>query len=100
MTDEEKQVKKEYQKNYYKKLKAYKDELFQEKQGLVKQVANYYKKKRNKCKKMSKIKIKQITNKFNDYDFVFAQYIMSPKFSEIELNKKEFRRSKQPIYLN
>ena len=100
MTDEEKQAKKEYQKNYYKKLKAYKDELFQEKQGLVKQVANYYKKKRNKCKKMSKIKIKQITNKFNDYDFVFAQYIMSPKFSEIELHKKEFRRSKQPIYLN
>ena len=27
MTDEEKQVKKEYQKNYYKKLKAYKYEL-------------------------------------------------------------------------
>ena len=27
MTDEEKQDKKEYQKNYYKKLKAYKDEL-------------------------------------------------------------------------
>ena len=48
---------------------------------------------------MSKIKLKQITNKFNSYDFVFAQYIMSPKFSEIELNKKEFRRSKQPIYL-
>ena len=51
MTDEEKQPKKEYQKNYYKKIKAYKDELFQEKQGLVKQVANYYKIKRNKCKK-------------------------------------------------
>ena len=27
MTDEEKQDKKEYQNNYYKKLKAYKDEL-------------------------------------------------------------------------
>ena len=27
MTDEEKQAKKEYQKNYYQKLKAYKDEL-------------------------------------------------------------------------
>ena len=51
MIDEEKQPKKEYQKNYYKKIKAYKDELFQEKQGLVKQVANYYKIKRNKCKK-------------------------------------------------
>ena len=27
MTDEEKQAKKEYQKNCYKKLKAYKEEL-------------------------------------------------------------------------
>ena len=27
MTDEEKQAKKEYQKNYYQKLKVYKDEL-------------------------------------------------------------------------
>ena len=32
MTDEEKQAKKEYQINYYKKLKAYKDELFLEKE--------------------------------------------------------------------
>ena len=27
MTDEEKQAKKEYQKNYYEKLKAYKEKL-------------------------------------------------------------------------
>ena len=27
MTDEEKQAKKEYKKNYYQKLKVYKDEL-------------------------------------------------------------------------
>ena len=25
---------------------------------------------------------------------------MSPKFGEMKLNKKEFHRSKQPIYLN
>ena len=31
MTDEENQAKKEYQKNYFKKLKAYKDELLLEK---------------------------------------------------------------------
>ena len=31
MTDEEKQAKKEFKKNYYKKLKAYKDELLLEK---------------------------------------------------------------------
>ena len=31
MTDEEKQAKKEYQKNCYKKLKAYKDKLLLEK---------------------------------------------------------------------
>ena len=31
MTDREKQTTKEYQKNYYKKLKAYKDELLLEK---------------------------------------------------------------------
>ena len=31
MTDEEKQATKEYQKNYYKKLIAYKDELLLEK---------------------------------------------------------------------
>ena len=31
MTDKEKQAKKEYQKNYYKKLKTYKDELLLEK---------------------------------------------------------------------
>ena len=31
MTDEEKQANKEYQKNYYKKLIAYKDELLLEK---------------------------------------------------------------------
>ena len=31
MADEEKEAKKEYQKNYYKKLKAYKDERLLEK---------------------------------------------------------------------
>ena len=31
MTGEENHSKKEYQKNYYKKLKAYKDELLQQK---------------------------------------------------------------------
>ena len=31
MTDKEKQAKKEQQKNYYKKLKTYKDELLLEK---------------------------------------------------------------------
>ena len=31
MTDEGRQAKKEYQKSYYKKLKAYKDELLLEK---------------------------------------------------------------------
>ena len=31
VADEEKQAKKEYQKNYYKKLKAYKGEIFLEK---------------------------------------------------------------------
>ena len=31
MTDEDRQAKKEYQKSYYKKLKAYKDELLLDK---------------------------------------------------------------------
>ena len=31
MADEEKEAKQEYQKNYYKKLKAYKDEILLEK---------------------------------------------------------------------
>ena len=34
------------------------------------------------------------------YNFVFAQHKISLKFDEIKLNKKEFQRSKQPIYLN
>ena len=34
------------------------------KQKEVKKVANYYKKKRNKCKNMSKIKIKKIYKQF------------------------------------
>ena len=63
-------------------------------------MADYYKKKRNKCKNISRIKIKKFTNNLNGYDFVFAQYKMSLKFGEIKLNKKEFHRSKQPIYLN
>ena len=65
MTDKEKQAKKEYQKNYYNKLKAYKDELLLEKvKRDKKKVVNYYKKKRNKCKNMSKIKIKTIYKQF------------------------------------
>ena len=50
---------------------------------------------------MSKIKTeKKIKNDLNGYNFVFAQYKMSLKFHETKLNKKEFNRSKQPIYLN
>ena len=49
---------------------------------------------------MSKIKIKKITNNLNGYVFVLFYYRMSLKFGEIKLNKKEFHRSKQPIYLN
>ena len=54
MTEEEKQSKKDHQKNYCKKLKAYKDELLLEKA----RGGNYYK-KGNKCKNMSKIKIEK-----------------------------------------
>ena len=62
MTDEENQAKKEYQKNYFKKLKAYKDELLLEKvKRDKKKVVNYYKKKRNN---MSKIKMKNIYKQF------------------------------------
>ena len=49
---------------------------------------------------MSKIKIKKFTNNLTGYNFVFAQYKMSLKFGEIKLNKKEFHRSKEPVYLN
>ena len=49
---------------------------------------------------MSKIKIKKFPSNLNGYNFVFAQYEISPKFGEMKLNKKEFHRSKQPIYLN
>ena len=57
-------------------------------------------KKTNKCKNMSKIKIKKITNNLNGYNFVFAYCKMSLNIGGIKLNKKEFYRSKQPIYLN
>ena len=38
---------------------------------------------------MSKIKIKKFTNNLNAYNFVFAYYKMSLKFSETKLNQKE-----------
>ena len=46
VTDEEKQAKNECQKNYFKKLKTYKEDLLLEKQKEVYKVANYYKKKK------------------------------------------------------
>ena len=46
MTDKEKQAKKEYQKNYDMKSKAYKDEIMLEKEKGGKKVANQYKKKK------------------------------------------------------
>ena len=49
---------------------------------------------------MSKIKIKKITNNLNGYNFVFTYCKMSIHIGGIKLNKKEFYRSKQPIYLN
>ena len=64
MTDKKKSSKKIISKNYFKKLKAYEDEILLEKAKRPKKVANYYKKKRNKCKSMSKIKIKKIYKQF------------------------------------
>ena len=43
MTDKGKPPKKEYQRNYDKKEKFYKDDLLLEKPKEVKKVANYYK---------------------------------------------------------
>ena len=100
MKDEEKQAEKEYQKKYYKKLKACKDDLWPEKQKEVKKRQIITSKKRSKCKNMSKIKRNKIKSNLNGYNFAFAQYKMSLKFGEIKLNKKEFHRSRQPIYLN
>ena len=72
MTEKEKQAKNEYQKACYKKLKAYKDELLLKKQNKVKFAAKYCKEKTKKCKNMSKIKMKKITNNLNGYNNFFA----------------------------
>ena len=64
MANKEKQAKKEYQKNYCKKLKAYRDELLLKKAKRGKEKGYYYKKKRNMCRNMSKIKIKKIYKQF------------------------------------
>ena len=61
-TGDEKQAKKEYQKSYYKKLNAYKDELLLEKAKRGKesgQLLQKKRKKRNKCKNKSKIRIEK-----------------------------------------
>ena len=50
---------------------------------------------------MSKTKIKKkITSNLNSYNFVFVYYKESLKYGEIKLNKKEFHKLNQPIYLN
>ena len=54
------------------KLKAYKDEIMLEKEKGGKKVANQYKKKRSKCKSMSKIKIKKIYKQFKWLKFCFC----------------------------
>ena len=51
-------------------------------------------------KKKDTGKIKNLTNFLSSDNFDFVQYKMSLKYSEIKLNKKEFHKSKQPIYLN
>ena len=59
MTDEEKQAKKEYQRNYCKKLESYQMNNCQKKQREVKRVANYYQKKREiSAKACQKLNIK------------------------------------------
>ena len=50
---------------------------------------------------MTKIKInKKTTSNLNGYSFLFAQYKMNLKLEEIKLNRNEFHRSSQQIYLN
>ena len=57
MTDEEKQAKKEYQRNYYKKLESYQNEQLLEKAKRGEKSGQLLpEKERNKCKSMSKIK--------------------------------------------
>ena len=46
LSEEKKQAKKEDQKNYYKKLKSYKDKLLLEKNKKGEKVANYYKERK------------------------------------------------------
>ena len=62
-------------------------------------MTNYYKKKKTSAKNVKNL-TKKITKNLNGCNFVFASYKMSLKFGEIELHRKEFHRSKQPIYLN
>ena len=55
LSEEKKQAKKEDQKNYYKKLKSYKDKLLLEKNKKGEKVANYQKERKKEVQKRVKI---------------------------------------------